>query len=643
MVTDVESVVAGTTLRPSPPPARERLARRSPAVVWRSADALLRAGAVTHADLAVALLAVSGVAVWRESITDLPLRSMTDIGLASVLHPATWLGFLLVGASFVVALRSGRTFAIVLSLVATVLVLHGLGVVAEPEMRFHVAWRHLGIADYFRINGVVDPGLDAYQSWPAFFAVTAFVWEATGLRDLTGVLAWAPVVYNILYLLPIVAIGRRIVGDRTVVWLACWLFTASNWIGQDYFSPQGWYLFVYLVVLAVILEWFTPDGPVGSAERRPTLLPSVEPVLDDRAHTVGHRMALLALVLLLVATIVSGHQLTPFALALGAAGAVLVGWCRVRALPVIVMLATLLWIAYAASRYALGHPDTFSQLGAITSIFEQTLEERMGGSPGHELVVRLRLLEAPVAWLLAAAGVVRLVRSGRRLVARGLAVLALSSFPLLATQSYGGEALMRVAFFALPFMALLAAVGLVGPAASGARSRTLVPAMLVGTLLIALFPLTRYGNERMDFYTSEEVAGVQAMYELAPAGSVLTAVTGGLPWRSTGYADYDYRVLDDGHPAQSDPDPGLQGSIDMAAPDLTVLAEQVESRMAAPPGQRSFLIVSRSQGAELDLMGPFPAGAQDRLLAALRTSDAFRPVFVNDGTMVFELTHGGAT
>ncbi|OLT10039.1 hypothetical protein BJF78_29380 [Pseudonocardia sp. CNS-139] len=319
--------------------------------------------------------------------------------------------------------------------------------------------------------------------------------------------------HNLLYLLPLVAIGQRVLQNPTAVWLAAWLFTVSNWIGQDYFSPQGWYLFVYLVVLAVVLEWFAPDGP-GLPARSPRrwTWPPVQGALVERAATPGRRSVLLALVLLLSLAVLGGHQLTPFALALGTGAAVLVGWCRVRTLPVVLLLGTLLWTGYAATAYVAGHPETFSQIGAIASIFEQTVEQRLGGSPGHELVVQLRLLETPVLWVLAAIGVLRLLRHRRRRIAWGLAALALSSFPLLATQSYGGEALMRIAFFALPFMALLAAVGLAGPAAGPVRRRALVPAVLVGALLVALFPLTRYGNERMDWKTPVEVAGVQAMY-----------------------------------------------------------------------------------------------------------------------------------
>jgi hypothetical protein len=366
-------------------------------------------------------------------------------------------------------------------------------------------------------------------------------------------------------------------------------------------------------------------------------------VLEERAASPGRRSFMFALVLLLSVAVLSGHQLIPFALALGTGAAVLVGWCRVRTLPVILLLATLLWIGYAATAYVAGHPETFDQIGAIGSIFNQTVGQRLGGSPGHELVVRLRLLETPVLWALAALGVVRLARSGRRPAAWGLAALALSSFPLLAAQSYGGEALMRVAFFALPFMALLAAVGIVGPAATTARRRMLMPAVLVGALLVGLFPLTRYGNERMDWKTPVEVAGVREMYALVPPGSVISSVTGSLPWRSVHYGDHDYRLLVDGNPVESDPEIGPEGTVDMANPDLALLAEQVKSRMIAPLGQRSYLVLSRSQDAELDLMGPFPAGTQNRLLAALQASPFFRTVYTNEDVTVVELSGGRIT
>lgn len=608
--------------------------RRPRLSAWHTADTALRAGALARADLVVAILTMCGVVVWWESLRGLPLLAMTDIGVASILPPTIWAGFALVAASFAVALRSNRKPALVMALIATVFVLHGLGVVAEPEMRFHVAWRHIGIADYLRARGVVDPELDAYQNWPAFFGVTAFFWETTGVDRLQAVLAWAPVVFNLLYLVPVIVIGNRVLGDSPLVWSAAWLFTLSNWIGQDYFSPQGWYLFIYLVVLAVLFRWFGEPQLHKPESGRGVVSTGLEGA--PAITTAGQRAVLIAVILASAAATVSGHQLTPFALMFATGAAVLAGWCRLRLLPIILMVGTLAWTGYAATAYVAGHPETFGQLGAFATIFEQTVDNRLTGSPGHELVVKLRLLETAALWGLAAIGFGRLLRSGHQRMARGLAMLALSSFPLLAMQSYGGEALMRIAFFALPFMAILATVGLAG-APRGGRHRIL-PLLLAGGLFVGAFPLTRYGNERMDWYPPAEAAGVHAVYNIAPPGSVITSVTGALPWRSTEYGDHDYRLLVDGYPIETDPDIGSQGTVDMASPDPTVLAEQVESRMTPLLGQRSFLIVSRSQGAELDMMGPFAVGAQDRLRAALRESPAFRTVFRNKYVDVFELT-----
>jgi hypothetical protein len=607
-------------------------------------------------DVLVAVLLTIAVGLWWHGSRQLPLHEMTDVGLASILPPQVWIAYLLVATAFCVALRSGRTAAILASIATTVLVLHGLGVVAEPEMRFAVAWRHIGIADFIRTGGKLDPDLDAYQSWPGFFALIAFLWQATGLTDPSPVVAWTPVFYNLMYLPPLIAIGLRVTGNRTVTWLAAWLFTASNWIGQDYFSPQGWYLFVYLVVMAVLIEWF-PVRPVPwrvtpcrsvilrwkVARWRRSGTPIV-PAPDGPDVTRTQRTALLAIILLLVATMISSHQLTPFALTFGIGALVLVGWCRVQLLPVIVLLATLTWLGYGASAYVAGHGAMLEeQVGAVASIFDQTVANRLSGTPGHTLVVRLRLLETAALWLLAAAGAIRLVRGGRAELALGLGAAAAGTFPVLALQSYGGEALLRIAFFALPFMALLAAVALVGPDAADLPFRPLVAIALTAVVLVSVFPISRYGNERMDWYSTDQVSVVRQMYALAPPGSVLTSVTGGLPWRYTHYADYDYRLLVDGNDVVVGDDAGSSGSVDLENSSQAELISQVISRVMPAPGQRSFLIMTRSESAEIDLMGPFHAGSTAALERAVRTSAAFRPVATSPDAQLYEYVGGETT
>ena len=89
--------------------------------------------------------------------------------------------------------------------------------------------------------------------------------------------------------------------------------------------------------------------------------------------------------------------------------------------------------------------------------------------------------------------------------------LFLAPFPLLALQPYGGEILIRVALFALPFAAYLAAAGLVGPSRAPSVFRSLSTTAVI-VVLLAAFVFARYGNDRMDAFSSGDVAGGAMRY-----------------------------------------------------------------------------------------------------------------------------------
>jgi hypothetical protein len=597
---------------------------------------------------------LGGAAVWWWSARTVRLHDMNDLGLASVLPVTAWLAYAVIGAAFLVALVSARSLVLATCLLVTVLVLHGLSAVAEPVLPFAVAWRHLGIVDFIQTRTVLDPTLDAYQNWPGFFALGAFLSDVMGLRVPDQVVAWAPVVFNALYLLPLIAIGTRLLPDWRTPWIAAWLFTVSNWIGQDYYSPQALAYFLYLTALAVVLRWF--KNPAGLAGRRPLALtrwlratlarfaaPSapVEPAILDAVATPVQRRVLVGVVVLLTAAIIGSHQLTPFILIVALTALVVAGWCRLRWLPVLALLGTLLWLDFPAAVYIDGHGEQLqSQVGALGSIFRQTVSERLIGTPEHLVIVQLRIVEMAGLWLLSLIGLVVLVRRGCPRRALGIGAVAAAPLLTLAVQSYGGEAGLRVSLFALPFVAMLAAVALAGVGRwSGARRLPIIA--LVGVVLVGLFPLTRYGNERADWYSPDELQMVRVMYQLAPRGSVLTSVNGGLPWRYTGYADYEYRQLVQGQTVAPDPAAVSDGaSVDLGDPDLQDIAAQVAARIRPSVGQRSFLEVSRSQGAGLEQESPFPRGVQDRLTAALRASPSFRLVAANPDAQLYELVNG---
>ena len=92
---------------------------------------------------------------------------------------------------------------------------------------------------------------------------------------------WSPLVFNLLYLPPLLVIFRWATDDARVWWLGLWVFFSANWVGQDYFSPQAVAFALWLAMLAALLTRFTPR-PAVLAER-----PSVRWLLrqfDPRRH-----------------------------------------------------------------------------------------------------------------------------------------------------------------------------------------------------------------------------------------------------------------------------------------------------------------------------------------------------------------------
>jgi hypothetical protein len=601
----------------------------------RRATVLRSCGGIGWPVAIASLLLAAGVALWWLSLPAIHLERMTDVGLASVLPAGTWISFALVTAGCAIAWRQGSTVLLVVGILATILVLYGLGVLAEPTMRFATSWQHVGIADYIATHGTVDPQIDAYFNWPGFFILSGFLSSVAGLHDIEPIARVAPLFYNVMYLPPLVAIGTALFTDRRVVWLGVWMFFVSNWIGQDYFSPQGLGFFLYLVVIAVLLRRFkgfprpryTSGGRWRRRSGRRSRLTANATVPADLASTPAQRVLLLAAILLITVAIVGSHQLTPFALIGATAALTFVGWCRARTLWVGMLLITLLWAAYLAVTYLSGHlAELTGQVGAVDSTVNASVGGRLHGSSGHEFIVKLRLVTILLLWFVAMLGFLRRARSGALVV--GAVVLAVSPFPLLGLQSYGGEVLLRIALFSMPFMSL-AAASLFVPATRHRRITrpAWVALALFGVMLVALFPFNRYGNERMDAYSKQELAAVDALYRVAPHGSALFAASWALPWRYRHYADYYY------YSSLTDRAP----EIDLDDPDRARLVREVAKRLAAPDASEAFLVITNSTGAQSDLFGPWRPGAQVRLRETLAASTRFRVVYQNPDAVVFEL------
>ncbi len=262
------------------------------------------------------------VGLYLSSIKTTNLRNMTDLGLVSVLPWPVYVSILFLCVGFILTLKQKtlREPVLFLHIFLLIVMLYGVTLPVEEAPRFNVTWRHAGLVDYVQRNEAIYPSSDAYLNWPGFFILSAFVAEVAGLKSILDLVPYASVFNNLLYMGALMMIFRSTTKNRRLAWLAIWLFYVTNWIAQDYFSPQGLNYFFYLTILGIVLCWFrgNPSKRLLEAFARPRFLRFLSasvPSKDRRFMITTDRSVALAICLLiLVSFSVSSHQLTPFAI-----------------------------------------------------------------------------------------------------------------------------------------------------------------------------------------------------------------------------------------------------------------------------------------------------------------------------------------
>lgn len=506
---------------------------------------------------AVAGLVSLALAVGAASTVSMPVDS--DLGLVAVLPYPFWAGVLILNVAFVVALRGdaagpARRPVMIGLIVVLVLMLFGTAAFATDVPRGEIAFRHLGIADALSRTHGIDPTIDGYFNWPGFFALLATVLQATGL-DPVALALWAPVVNMGLWLTALAVVTGYLTRDPRRRWLALWLFCLGNWQDQDYLSPQAFGFFLHLVVIALLLGPLAAKAPAFRGFR-PADLATWWRGRSPAEPRTGYRVGALVITLLLVVVIAASHQLTPFMVLIAITALTLSGRVWPSRLPLITIIVLTLWLAYPASAYLSGHPPLAD--AGLEAATEANVLDRVRGSDGHVLVVQVRAILTLVLWALAAAGAVRDWRRGRLDIR--VVLLAVTPLLLFPAQVYGGEMLIRVSLFALPFIALQAGSILLPADGSkhtldgskhtldGSKRRSYLAAgglALACTLLAVMTVTGRFGNARYDVFTDDEMAAVAAVQRLAPPGSTLISAAHPTPWRSQGYLDHRYRTMDD--------------------------------------------------------------------------------------------------
>jgi hypothetical protein len=558
----------------------------------------------------------AGLAAWAIAVSRLRLADADLYGLLGIAGPYFYAALaLIVGGLLVELLRAHpRASVLALYLVGVVVVIHATVPIASGTPEYAWVYKHIGVAEALRADGAVTGATDIYQQWPGLFAGLAGISGLSGVGPLAFA-AWAPLAFQLANCLLLVGLFRSLTRDVRVVFLAVLLYEClASWVGQDYLSPQAFAHLLWLGVLLIALRWLRDTGPALTARTRlGRVLAWLRRDREPGVPVPARRDDLAAIAIVLFATIVISHQLTPYValasiLPLAALGLVRPRW--------VALAFGIIAAAFLASRYHL----VSSQYGGLFS-GSDLIGNASGTAAGWHsdaqaftaTVVRGLALGM---WLTTLVVIARRLRTpGRVLVP---AVLAFAPFAIVLGQSYGGEAIYRVFLFSAPWCAFLIAGALLS--LNRVTVRRVAVATVVGAALLGGLQ-GLYGPVAVNAFTPAEVSASTWLFRHAPAGSAIVLAAEDFPALQT--ADYaDYQVM----PLPSDP---LMGEPWLDAADEPTLEAWVVGLDAQP----AYLVLSRSMTEYADYYG-FPRHL-DGLRANLASSPRWVAVHRNADVVIY--------
>jgi hypothetical protein len=592
------------------------------------------------------LLLALAAELWAFSLQSFNLDAMQDWGLVSVFPVTIILAYLLLLISFasLFSRKNVTNLVFFAHVFLYVVMMHGTPQFLYGTLRYSWAWKHVGIIDYIIRHQAINPNIEVlpvYHNWPGFFALNAMFTELAGFSSAHIYAGWGPVFFETLFALSLFALFRLFTTDRRIQWLGVWLFLLTNWVGQDYFAPQAFTYFLLIVVFILALTGFGVEPQIFHEKfitrfaraakflrlpmrfQRWVLGLKPPPMHISEGKSASHWILKL-MILLIFGVIVSTHQLTPPIGLFSALFLVLFGLVRWRVLPIWMLLLVVFWLVFPARAYnntVIG--STLESFGKINQTVDSGFVDVAQISAGQAVVSWMgRGLSAAII-LLGGLGAFWRLRKGY--LDLPALLLAVAPFLVLFLNSYGGEALFRVFFFMLPYLAFLAAAAL---APSRQTTRNWLHSVMIGGLslvFLVAFLFAYYGKERQYSFTKLEVEAAEYLYSNASPNSLLVEGSRNYPTLFLNYENFTYVAID------REPKESVDNLI--ADPETVLYRWLSDSRRYSS----SYLIITRSQKLYTDEIRGIPSGSLEKVETILRNSNMFEVVYSNKDAVIFRV------
>ncbi len=236
---------------------------------------------------------------------------------------------------------------------------------------------------------------------------------------------------------------------------------------------------------------------------------------------------LYSIILAITIAIVASHQFTPLALCVVLLVLAMTGRTKLNLLWIITAVLAFGWFSWLARTYWAGHLHAvFGGIGGVGGVVNSTVGTRLQNASAERLLVQdSRLAVSAVIVLSTAAfGFWWSWRRGR--TQWTLVILTVAPIGVALLTSYGGEVALRVLLFSLAPASVLIAL-LVDEGITTRISLAIV--VVVIALMIAMFPLARYGNESFEAMAPGDVAAADWIQGHVSTGSTILVPIDDLP------------------------------------------------------------------------------------------------------------------
>lgn len=523
------------------------------------------------------------------------------------------------------------------SITGLVVILYSSAGLLTNVPRLPWTYKHIAVTDLIQTTGQFDPDIDIYNRWPGFFLFSAFLGESSGYKDALAYAGWAEPVFALMNVALVLAIARTLTKNPRIYWTSALVFALTNWLNQNYYSPQAFAYTLHLTMCLVILTFLRGDPApwVLTLERRLSTRFSKSAPEPEEVKTYNGRQQALAVaaVLVLQAMIVMSHQLTPYLAILGLFPLFVARYFKPGWLAPALLLMALLYllpnIEFVKDKYGLlSGFDILANAGYKAA----------NGAPGPSLLSGRWLAREALALslftaLLAGLGFLRNFLRGN--VRTTLIVGTFAATPIMGLfgTSYGGEGRLRVFMFALPWLA----IGAAWLFWSGKRPgrKAVVGAASAISVMAVMFTSVYFQNEANVRVPAADVSASRWLDSNVRKGDAVVETNYHLPLligshysfylRSGQLVSVASKLHETGQPFTGD--------------DMLAYVDKTRASAKLRPSDRVFVVVSDlQQRTSTGVLRQFPKDALVPLEHDLNVARGTDLVFENKSVRIYEVT-----